>query len=380
MTLTDAESSTPRATLLSEHYCAALGEFAYHGHEERLARAYDLARVALRDGVSLAELSGIHQAAVSRILSNLPEEEEGRCRSEQFFLEVIAVYDMALQGYRNTVERLRQEVAERRRVEGELQRQRDRLDREVRERTRALTEKAAALEAANRKLTEINREQAEFTYAISHDLKSPTNTIGMLLSELAVGSGARLPPEEAELVDLSLQTVARMGQLVEDILGYSRTIEGHLVPQTVDLGRLVAEVVEDLQGDIVAAGATVDLGDLHTVAGDPMQLRLLFQNLIGNAVKFHSPDRPPKVTVRCTHCSGHTLRIAVADNGIGIAQEFHRKIFGMFQRLHPHDAYPGSGLGLTLCRRIVSNHSGKIALRSAPGAGTTFEVTLRRPR
>ena len=110
-----------------------------------------------------------------------------------------------------------------------------------------------------------------------------------------------------------------------------------------------------------------------------MQLRLLFQNLICNAIKFRSPNRPLEVKIRSTGSrDGRKQRIAISDNGIGIAPEFHERIFGLFQRLHSYEAFPGSGLGLALCQRIVANHGDRIDLRSAPGEGSTFAFALPR--
>ena len=243
----------------------------------------------------------------------------------------------------------------------------------------SLARKAEHLARLNDLLVQTNREQAEFTYAISHDLKSPTNTVGMLLDELVLAHAGALDADARHLVDRAQKTVARMGRLVEDVLNYSCTVEEEFTAEPVNLNLLVLEILEDLQSDIRKAGVDIDLDDLPIVSGNALQLRLLFQNLICNAIKFRSPDRSPRLTIRSEYDqSAGKQRVAISDNGIGIAPEFHERVFGLFQRLHSYEAFPGSGLGLTLCQRIVTNHGGRIDLRSAPGEGTTFSFHLPR--
>ncbi|WP_119168979.1 sensor histidine kinase [Algihabitans albus] len=242
---------------------------------------------------------------------------------------------------------------------------------------RSLARKAENLVRLNELLVQTNREQAEFTYAISHDLRSPTNTVGMLLDELTLSHGGVFDDDAKHLIDRAQRTVGRMGKLVEDVLSYSRTIEEEFAPEAVDLNFLAQEILEDLQSDIASTNATIDLGELPVVTGNSLQLRLLFQNLISNAIKFRSEDRSPRITIHAESDRKAGKRsIVISDNGIGIAPEFHDRIFGLFQRLHSYEAFPGSGLGLTLCKRIVANHGGAIELRSVPGEGTAFEFPL----
>ena len=243
----------------------------------------------------------------------------------------------------------------------------------------SVARKAERLTRLNELLVQTNREQADFTYAISHDLKSPTNTVSMLLDELVLGHADVLDGDATYLIERAQKTVARMGRLVEDVLKYSCTVEQKVVTEPVNLNLLVQDILEDLQSDIGEADADIELGELPVVSGNALQLRLLFQNLICNAIKFRSPDRPLEVTIRSTgDRDGRKQRIAISDNGIGIAPEFHERIFGLFQRLHSYEAFPGSGLGLALCQRIVANHGDRIDLRSAPGEGSTFAFSLPR--
>lgn len=232
----------------------------------------------------------------------------------------------------------------------------------------------------NEKLADANREQAEFTYAISHDLKSPTNTVRMLLRELRHETRDSRNDDSTEIFDDLETTVARMGQLVEDVLAYSRSVGENMTVEPVDLNEEVQAILQDLSGDIAAAGAQVELGTLPVVAGSRMQLRILMQNLISNAVKFRDPSRAAVIRIDSEPEQPGCVAVHVHDNGIGIDPEFHAQIFGLFKRLHAHGTYPGSGIGLTVCQRIVSNHNGSIEVSSKSGEGSTFTIVLPEDR
>ncbi|OED50735.1 hypothetical protein AB838_00985 [Rhodobacteraceae bacterium (ex Bugula neritina AB1)] len=237
---------------------------------------------------------------------------------------------------------------------------------------------ASELDASNQRLQEANKEQAEFTYAVSHDLKSPSNTIGMLIEELEQLS---LEDEGAlqTLADMK-RTNTRMGQLVEDVLNYARIIEERPVFEQVEMGPLLEALKEDLAADIARSGADIRMETLPPVHGHALQLRILFQNLLANAIKFRAPDRAPRIEIRMVPPrSGDRpdqVRISVSDNGIGIPAALRQKVFGLFQRLHASSSYTGSGLGLTICRRIASNHHGSITVTDGINGGTAFEVLL----
>lgn len=238
-----------------------------------------------------------------------------------------------------------------------------------------LAERHRELTAANQQLHDVNREQAEFTYAISHDLKSPTNTLGMLIQELEECEG--LSDDAQDVLSDMISTNARMGKLVEDVLQYSRIVEERRRIEPVDLNAVAQEIQKDLSADIATADAQIETDALPSIEGDPMQLRILMQNLIANAIKFRSPDRPAHVRISgSADASGSTIKIS--DNGIGIPREYREKVFGLFQRLHARSSYEGSGLGLAVCKRIVANHHGTIALSDGIDGGTTFTMTFRR--
>lgn len=370
--------------VFSNAYLKAVFDFARFGGEDRLTVAYDLARKALNGGFPLAEVSAAHHTALHQFHSGPDREIEQLNRMEQFFFEVISVYDMALCGYRSNAARLVSENIKRKKVErelheltNELREQRDGLDEEVRARTDELAQKTRVLEKTNQKLQHTTREQAAFTYAISHDLKSPITTIRMLVSEIADCYSETLDSDANELIDLTQQTIQRMGNLVDDILRYSRTIEEEISTEVVNLNTLLCDILADLKGDIDQHRIKVNVAKIPPVQGNKMQLRILFQNLICNALKFRSAERPAYITIfSSVDPSTQSVRISVADNGIGIEKRHQDKIFSLFQRLHTHDAYPGSGLGLALCTRIALNHKGTISLTSSPNEGSTFTLKI----
>ncbi len=254
------------------------------------------------------------------------------------------------------------------------------IEAEVQERRRSearLADKTSELERTNRRLQASNQEQAEFTYAISHDLKSPTNTINMILSELIEYHPDELGEDAVQLLLNANSTIDRMGRIIEDVLEYSMMIGANDSFEPVDLDELLEEIVKDSKGDIVASGGTVSYADLPAINGVRSQLRMLFQNLVSNALKFSRPGVPPMVSISAAGNSENDLQqIVVADNGIGIDPKHTEQIFNLFQRLHNYEEYPGTGLGLTLCRRIITNHAGQIEVESTPGAGTRIRLRL----
>jgi PAS domain S-box-containing protein len=217
-----------------------------------------------------------------------------------------------------------------------------------------------------------NKELEEFAYLASHDLQEPLYTIK---------SFAELLEEELELtgeteiyLSFMKESVNRMGDLIQDLLEHS-LIGSHGGMELVDLNKTVASVLSDLQATIAEANASITIDELPAVQGHPVELRLLFQNLVSNAIKFRQPDLPPVVHISSEKL-GHLWRFSVSDNGIGIAPAYHDRIFIIFQRLHPKHEYEGTGIGLAQCKKIVELHGGKLWLESQPGEGSKFNFTL----
>lgn len=195
----------------------------------------------------------------------------------------------------------------------------------------------------------------------------------------------KLDDDGREFIDFAVDGARRMRALIQSLLEYSRVDRGAGELEEVDAGAVLEQVIEDLALEIEEAGATVSADPLPRLQADPALLRQLIQNLLSNALKFRHPDRPPQVQVSARRVGdagdpAHTdipgWRLEVRDNGIGIEQRYHDRIFVIFQRLHQRDQYDGTGIGLAICKRIVERRGGTIALESTPGDGTTFRFTV----
>jgi PAS domain S-box-containing protein len=227
-------------------------------------------------------------------------------------------------------------------------------------------------------LERVNTELQEFAYIASHDLAEPLRMVTSYLELLERRYGDALDDTAHEFIGFAVGGAVRMRALIDDLLTYSRVGSHELCTSAVDLAEVLGNVLLSLKPAIDEAGATVQApGTLATVAGDPVQIAQLLQNLIANAVKFRAPGRSPLVTVSAEE-DGDGVRITVADNGIGIDPAHHDRIFKMFARLHGRDEYEGTGIGLAVCRRIAERNGGRIWVRPAggEGSGSAFHVWL----
>lgn len=233
------------------------------------------------------------------------------------------------------------------------------------------------LSAMVERLETANRQLAEFTYAMSHDLKAPAQTMRALLAELRGTSSACLDVEGREILDDLEVTNARMARLVEDLKVFARSVDDERPVEAVDLTREAVAAAADIAADIAAAGSVIETGMLPAVEGNPDQLRTLIRQLISNAVAYRDPERGSRIEIAAgPEAPAGWITFSVRDNGIGIEPEYHDRIFGLFKRLHRHSDRQGSGIGLTLCQRIAANHGGRIGVSSQKGSGSTFTVTL----
>jgi PAS domain S-box-containing protein len=249
--------------------------------------------------------------------------------------------------------------------------------RDVSERRRVeqqLRQTAAALEHQTVELMRSNAELQQFAYVASHDLQEPLRMVASYTQLLARRYEGKLDQDADEFIAFAVDGAKRMQALINDLLAYSRVgTQGRDFTPT-DLNETVDRVIADLTAAIDDTGATVHREHLPTVPGDPVQLDQLFQNLISNAIKFRGSETP-RVDVTAER-QGREWRVSVRDNGIGIAPEFADRIFIIFQRLHTRDEYPGTGIGLAICKKIVERHGGQIWLESEPGTGATLTFTL----
>ena len=262
---------------------------------------------------------------------------------------------------------LEQRVAERQRAEVRLKSMNEELEQKVAARTRELQRS--------------NEELEEFAYAASHDLQEPLRMIAGHLQLLERRYKGKLGEDADEFIHYAVDGAKRMDQLIVDLLAYSR-VGTHGQPfADVDLNRVLARALDHLTLRIEEGKAVVQSETLPKVQGDTVQLTQLFQNLLGNAIKFRG-TQPPVIDISClpsAHDPQHFWTLAFKDNGIGIESQYFERIFQIFQRLHTREEFPGTGIGLSICKRIVDRHGGKIWLESALGQGTTFFFTLPRP-
>jgi PAS domain S-box-containing protein len=235
-----------------------------------------------------------------------------------------------------------------------------------------------ALQRYANELEERNTELEQFAYVASHDLQEPLRMISSFLQLLERRYGEHLDETAKEYIRFAVDGAKRMQRLIQDLLVYSRVGTRGKAFQRVDLGVIVEEVLADLGTAIDESGANVKVGELPNLQADPTQMRQLFQNIIGNALKFRS-ERPPEIQVsaeRIRENGSPVWRVAVQDNGIGIAPEHAERIFQIFQRLHTREEYEGTGIGLAICRKIIERHGGRIWLDSHPDRGSTFYFTI----
>lgn len=260
---------------------------------------------------------------------------------------------------------------------------------------RDITQRKQAEESLRATLTDLQRSNADlqqFAYVASHDLQEPLRMVASYVQLLAMRYQGQLDADADDFIGYALEGAKRMQQLLLDLLEYSRVGTRGAPLQPTDAAAVCQTVLRDLELAIAENHATVACDPLPTVLADLSQLAQLFQNLIANAIKFHGAE-PPHVHIsaretfevsetlrqaqgRLSKVSAKVWEFAVHDNGIGIDPAYFERIFVIFQRLHTRDAYPGTGIGLAVCKRIIERHGGSIWVESAPGQGATFFFTL----
>ncbi len=235
------------------------------------------------------------------------------------------------------------------------------------------------LKAFADRLEASNRELEEFARVASHDLQEPLRKVASFAERLEAKYSAALDDQARDYIARMTDATRRMGRLIGDLLTYSRVTTRAQPFQSIDLSALAREVLSDLDVRIEDTGAIVEIGELPVIEADRTQMQQLLQNLIGNALKFRREDATPVIRVEASveREAGRELCVLkVMDNGIGFDPQYAERIFGVFQRLHGRTEYEGSGVGLAICRKIVTRHGGTIAAQSAPGEGATFIVKL----
>ncbi|WP_371627225.1 ATP-binding protein [Streptomyces sp. NBC_01116] len=261
--------------------------------------------------------------------------------------------------------------ADLRRLSGEIDFMRRRLVREL-----AFTEEARLrLDAQSADLQRSNAELEQFAYVASHDLQEPLRKVSSFTQLLQRRYGGQLDERADQYIDFAVDGANRMQILISDLLNFSRVGRVHNAQQSVDLDTVLDEALAALSVSVEETGATITHDRLPSLVADPSQMVMLWQNLIGNAIKFHRPGESPRIHVTAVQEAG-LWHFTVTDNGIGIPPEYAEKIFVIFQRLHTKDTYSGSGIGLAMCKKIVEFHGGTITIDPDYRNGTRMMFTL----
>lgn len=277
-----------------------------------------------------------------------------------------------------TLYKLSQQQQELRLVQESLHHAAERLEREVEARTFELRQK-------NTELERTNHELQQFTWVVSHDLKEPLRKI-QLINDLIKEKYLSHNPEAVGYLDRAIRASARMSALISDLLSYSRLAEPEPFEPT-DINALLDELIGDFDAEIRRRQAIIRVDPIPELEVTPTRLRQVFQNLIGNALKFSWQDRPPVIHIRaervaaksidaCPDPGGSFCRIVVEDNGIGFDEKYLDRIFIIFQRLHNRTSFEGTGIGLAIAKKNIEKHNGLISARSRPGKGSLFILIL----
>jgi light-regulated signal transduction histidine kinase (bacteriophytochrome) len=257
-----------------------------------------------------------------------------------------------------------------REVGADVNRMRERILQEL----SALQATHADLEARSRDLQRSNSELEQFAYVASHDLQEPLRKVASFCQLLQRRYAGQLDERANQYIDLAADGAKRMQALITDLLSFSRVGRDGRPFAPVPLAAALGQAMATLSDEIETTGARIEVGALPVVLGEETLLTAVFQNLLSNAVKFREPQ-PPHIAVSARK-DGVSWLVTVADNGIGIAPEFADRIFVIFQRLHGKDKYPGTGIGLAMCRKIIEYHGGRIWLDTSADAGSRFRFTL----
>ncbi len=309
------------------------------------------------------------QSAKNKQLQNwLKTREEADSKGQLVFLAGIVLNLVAFYlVYRATSE----EISERKQAEASFRRLTEELEARVQERTIELKE-------ANANLLRSNRELEQFAYVASHDLQEPLRAVNSYAQLITRKYQSNLDAKADKYLCYITEGATRMQRLINDLLEFSRVGTHGKELEPIAFEAVLSKVLDNLKVAIAEHKAIVTHDPLPTVIGDEIQLMQLFQNLIGNAIKFRG-EESPQVHISAMQQNNEWV-FGVRDNGIGIDPEYFERIFTIFQRLHSKSEYPGTGIGLAVCKKIVERHGGRIWVESTPGASTTFHFTIPQAR
>ncbi|MDB5563086.1 MAG: sensor signal transduction histidine kinase [Hyphomicrobiales bacterium] len=239
----------------------------------------------------------------------------------------------------------------------------------------ALRAREEALERRAAELTRSNADLEQFAYIAAHDLQEPLRMVASYTQLLARRYQGRLDADADEFIAYAVDGAQRMQLLIADLLTYCRVGTAGTAPRETSSVEALHRALLNLEGAMLQSGAVVSNGVMPNVTADPAQLTQLFQNIVGNAIKYRG-SRPPRVHVSAARSPAGEWVFSIADNGMGIDAQYFDKIFAMFQRLHRRDEFSGTGIGLTLCKKIIERHGGRIWVESDGESGSTFHFAL----
>lgn len=242
------------------------------------------------------------------------------------------------------------------------------MGEQLQKRDEAVKERTSELERSNQELE-------QFAYVASHDLQEPLRTIAGYLQLIERRYKGKLDKDADEFIEFAVNGAHRLGNIINDLLVFSRVGTRGKPFTEFNSGEAVDDVLKSMMATMDSNKAQVEKGELPKIKADPNQFRQLVQNLVSNAIKFRHPDRDPHIRIEAARTDGE-WRFSFIDNGIGFESQYSERIFVAFKRLHTQDTFPGSGIGLAICRKIVQRHGGRIWAESIPGEGATFHFTI----
>ena len=237
-------------------------------------------------------------------------------------------------------------------------------------------ERTGELRKTNDDLQSVNKELEAFAYSVSHDLRAPLRHIGGFAEFLQKHSDPVFDDKSLEQIGMILDAANRMDRLVDDLLAFSRIGRAETQKRTVDLEQLVKGVVSEITPDTKGRDISWRIGALPICDGDPSMLRLVFANLIANAVKFTRTREQAEIEISSLHYKPEEVIVFVKDNGVGFNMKYKEKLFGVFQRLHSQQAFEGTGIGLATVQRIIHRHGGRVWAEGSINNGAAFYVAL----
>jgi len=233
----------------------------------------------------------------------------------------------------------------------------------------------AELNKSLKQLEEKNRELVDFAYTVSHDLKEPLRMIRSFMGRLKMKYEGELDEQALKYIHFAMDGAQRMNTLIDDLLEYSRVGRLHFEKKRINLNDLIEEIKQDFNLETENENPIITTEKLPEIKAVPVSIKLLFHNLISNGIKYQNGSRTPEVSVSCEDTEAHWI-FKVKDNGIGIPFEHYDQIFNIFKRLHSISEYSGTGMGLAICKKVVTQHGGEIWVKSEEGVGSTFYFTL----